>query len=128
MEKVAELEIKDYETFLKLLAPFAPHLAEELWFQLRGHPMSSRTSDVPDSIHLSAWPKYDPKKIKEKTFELVVEVNGKVRERVEAPIGIKQEKAEELALGLKRVKDSVAAKSVKKIFFVPGRLVNIVTD
>ncbi|KKS34207.1 MAG: Leucine-tRNA ligase, partial [Parcubacteria group bacterium GW2011_GWC2_42_13] len=115
MERAEGLGIKDYETFLKLLAPFAPHLAEELWRQKT-------------SIHLSAWPKYDPKKIKEETFELVVQVNGKVRERVKAPVGLKQAEAEELALGLKRVKERVAAGAVKKIIFVPGRLVNIVTD
>ena len=55
-------------------------------------------------------------------------MNGKVRERVKAPVGLKQAEAEELALGLKRVKERVAAGAVKKIIFVPGRLVNIVTD
>jgi leucyl-tRNA synthetase len=116
MERVSQLRPEDYKVFLKLLAPFAPHLTEELW--------SKTGSRV--SIHLQKWPLYDQRKIKEETFELVIQINGKVRAKTETPINIRKQQAEKLALGLEPVKKFTKGKAIKKIIFVPGRLINIV--
>lgn len=116
LEKESTIDIEIYKIFLKLLAPFAPHLTEELW-HLAGEKKS---------IHLESWPRYDPEKIKEKTFELVIQINGRVRAIVSAPIDIAEEQAKELALSQERIKLFLENKTPRKIIFVPARLINIV--
>ncbi len=117
MEKSAQsLSKKFLEHFLKILAPFAPHLTEELWHQLGNN----------DSIHLESWPEYDRKLVVEEEFELIVQVNGKLRDKVLVPRVIDQEEAEKLVLERERVKDALGKKKPKKIIFIPGRLINIV--
>jgi leucyl-tRNA synthetase len=103
------------EIFLKLLAPFAPHITEELWRGL-GHK---------ETIHLSEWPKFNPKKITAATFELVIQVNGKVRDRISVPSGISAKEAERQALASEKVQGFLAGKKPQKIIYVPGRLVSI---
>lgn len=103
------------ETLLKLLAPFAPHLAEELWHKL-GHETS---------IHREAWPNYDPAKCVAATFELVVQVNGKVRDKFEAPTDIPEEEAKAKALASEKVKPFLVGKEPQKVVYVKGRLVSI---
>ena len=78
------------------------------------------------SIHLEKWPEYDPKLLKAETFTLIIQVNGKVRDTVEAPAGLGSEEAEKLALGREKIENSIKSSSVKKIIYVPGRLINIV--
>ncbi|MEK7629820.1 MAG: alpha/beta fold hydrolase [Patescibacteria group bacterium] len=102
--------------FLKLLAPFAPHLAEELWMALGNK----------ESVHQSEWPKFDPKLIKEETFTLIIQINGKVRDQVEAKIGISESEAGKLAIKQERMKQYLAENKPKKVIFVPNRLINFV--
>jgi leucyl-tRNA synthetase len=116
LEKEPVIDIENYKIFLKLLAPAAPHIAEELWSQI----------GEKKSIHLEQWPKYEPMKIKEKTFELVIQVNGKVRATVPAPMDITEEKAKELALSQERIKIFLSGRIPDKIIFIPKRLINIV--
>ena len=113
-----ELGIKNYEEFLKLLAPFAPHLTEELY--------QSFKSSKFKSIHLEFWPKYDLKLIIEEQFELVIQINGKVRDKISAEIGISQKEAENFALNQEKIKNAVAGVKIRKIIFVPNKLINIV--
>ncbi len=103
-------------TFVKLLAPFTPHIAEELWARL----------GQPYSVHTQAWPEWDPELAKEETFELVVQVNGRVRDRIQAPVDITEEQARELALRSEKVQRFLDGKKPKRIIYVPGRLINIV--
>ena len=112
-EKVTKNELR---TLLLLLAPFAPHITEELWFQSGGQ----------DSIHCQKWPEYDSGIIKEKRIQLIVQVNGKVRDRLEANLNISREEAEELTLSRENVKKWLLGKTVKRIIFVPNKLINIV--
>ncbi|MFQ6014338.1 MAG: leucine--tRNA ligase [Anaerolineae bacterium] len=105
------------ETLLLLLAPSAPHMAEELW-ERTGHPYS---------IHQQNWPKWDEALAAEEVFTLVVQVNGKVRDRIEVPVDISEERAKELALASVAVKRHSAGKTITRVIYVPGRLVNIVT-
>ncbi len=115
-EKAAEISRSEYETFLKLLAPFAPHIAEELWAAL-GHKTS---------ISIAPWPKYDSTLAASGTKTIVVQVNGKVRASIEAEGELSEEYAKEMALNLPEIKKWTDGKQVKKVIYVKNRLVNIV--
>jgi leucyl-tRNA synthetase len=104
------------ETVLKLLAPFAPHMTEELWSQL-GH-----TS----SIHLSTWPTYDEQFLVEDTVTIAVQVNGKLRGTVQAPAGTDQAAATELARVDAKIAANLEGKEIVKAIYVPGKLLNFV--
>jgi leucyl-tRNA synthetase len=104
------------ETLLLLLAPTAPHLTEELW-QQTGHKYS---------IHNQSWPKWDEKLAKDEELTLVVQVNGKLRERIAVPASITEDEAKKLALEQPKVKAHTEGKKIIKVIYVVGRLVNIV--
>jgi len=106
-----------FKTLLLLLAPFTPHVAEELWVRLTGKP----------GVHVQPWPDADPEALKVETVTMVVQINGKVRDRVEAAVDAAQEEIEELALQLPRVQELTSGKQIVKIIIVPKKLVNIVT-
>ena len=103
-------------TFVTVLAPFAPHHAEEMWAEMGGE----------GSVHEQAWPGYDEDLIAEEEITLVVQVNGKLRDRVTVPAGISEEAAKEQALASERVRPYVEGKQIRKSVYVPGRLVNLV--
>jgi leucyl-tRNA synthetase len=102
--------------FLLLLAPTAPHLAEELW-ERAGHPYS---------IHNQPWPEYDEELAKEEEITLVIQVNGKLRDKVLVAASISEVEAKELALGRERVKAYIDGKRLSRVIYVPKRVVNIV--
>ncbi len=104
------------DTLLLLLAPTAPHLAEELW-QLTGHEYS---------IHNQSWPEWDEALAREEEITLVVQVNGKLRDRIAVPASITEAEARQVALERQRVKAYIEGKEITDIIFVPGRLVNLV--
>jgi leucyl-tRNA synthetase len=104
------------EALLLMLAPACPHIAEELWART-GHPYS---------IHLQAWPTWDEAVAAEETIALVVQINGKVRDRVEVPVDVDEETARSLALQCEGAKRHIEGKQVVKVIVIPGRLVNIV--
>ncbi len=104
------------ENLLLLLAPTAPHMSEELW-QITGHKYS---------IHNQDWPKWDEKFVTSDEFTLVVQVNGKVRDRLTAPVSVTEEEAKKLAMDLEKVKSHITGKQVLKVIYVPGKLINIV--
>ncbi|MEA1929413.1 MAG: class I tRNA ligase family protein [Patescibacteria group bacterium] len=116
MEKVEKIDQASWEIFLKLLAPLAPHITEELWNQL-GHT---------DSIHLAPWPEADPQYLVSDSFTLVIQVNGVVRDSVEAQQDIDEVGAKELALRSQKIDKWLEDKEVKKVVYVPGRLINFV--
>ena len=105
-----------FKKFLVVLAPFAPHLAEEIW-QALGHKKS---------ITLEAWPKFDPKLAKDETVELPIQVNGKLRGTIMVAADLDQKEAEKLALAEENVKKFVGENKIKKTVYVPGRLINFV--
>jgi leucyl-tRNA synthetase len=104
------------ESMMQLLAPLAPHIAEELW-HITGHS---------GTIHRSAWPIYDEAMTRNETFTLVVQVNGKVRERIEVSSDISEGEARQVALANPRVASFIGENTVQKVIYVPGKLVNIV--
>jgi leucyl-tRNA synthetase len=104
------------ETLVLLLAPCCPHVAEELWEQM----------GKPYSVHLQPWPEFDADLAADEVITLVLQVNGKVRSRLEVPADIGEERARELALSDERVQHYLDDKPPRKVIYVPGRLVNIV--
>jgi len=114
-EDGGEVNRKDLETFLLMLAPLAPFITEELWEKLGNK----------YSIHVEAWPKYDEKKLVEDTISLIVQVNGKLRATIETTRGINEKRAEELALSEESVKRYVTGKP-KRVIFVKDKLINFV--
>jgi leucyl-tRNA synthetase len=104
------------ESLLLLLAPTAPHLTEELWSQL----------GKPYSIHEHRWPQWEPDLASDEVVTYVIQVNGRVRDRITVTSSTSEEKIREVALTRERVRRFVG-NNVKKIIYVPGRLINIVT-
>lgn len=101
---------------LRLLAPFAPHITEELWSETIGE----------GSVHKQAWPNFDPEAIKVDEVEIVLQINGKVRDKLLTPVGLDAKELEQKALAQEKVKALIAGKEVVKIISVPQKLVNIV--
>jgi leucyl-tRNA synthetase len=104
------------ESYVLLLAPLAPFVAEEFWREL-GHQ---------DSIHLEAWPKYDEALTRDETITVVMQVNGKVRDRLQVDAGAAEDAVIELALRSEAVMKHLDGKPPKKVIYVPGKLVSIV--
>lgn len=115
----AEVLPKEYmEGFIKMLAPIAPHIAEELWEKL-GHE---------GSVAYEAWPLYDETKLVSEEVEIVVQVNGKVRAKLMVSRKADKEELEEIALNHKKIKSAIDGKTIRKVIAVPGKLVNIVAN
>ncbi|MCD4673625.1 MAG: leucine--tRNA ligase [Anaerolineaceae bacterium] len=104
------------DIYLRLLAPIAPHISEELWAAL----------GKPYSVHTQTWPEADEEAAAEEEITLIVQVNGKLRDRIIVPAGISQEDAKAKALASDKVTRYLAGKEPRKVVVVPGRLVNIV--
>ena len=110
-------------SFLRVLSPFAPHLAEELNAQIRARfPHLA----VPGFLSDAAWPTYDPAAMVEDEVEIVFQVNGKLRDKARVPVAASKEEIEAIALASARVQEFMEGKPVKKVIVVPGKLVNVV--
>ncbi|HHT05907.1 MAG TPA: leucine--tRNA ligase [Hydrogenispora sp.] len=104
------------KTFTLLLAPAAPHLAEELWSRLGGE----------DSVHDQPWPQWDEALVVEQQVEIVVQINGKIKERLVIAVNAAEEEVKEQALALAGIQAALEGKTPRKTIYVPGRLFNIV--
>ena len=102
--------------FLQILAPFAPHMTEELWSMM----------GEKGSIHRSGWPAYDPNKLQAATFELVVQVNGKVRAKMVVDSSIDEAHVKALAMSDENVKKYLEGKEPKQMRYISGKLLSIV--
>lgn len=139
----SKLPITNYQlqTLVLLLAPFVPHLAEEIWQQLKntldgGRLKRSKDYDSSEaeknrwSVHQQPWPKYDPRLVREEIVTIVVQVNGKVRGqvRVQSAKRKAQSEIEKLATQEGNVKKYLQGKKIKKVVFVPAKIINFVLD
>ena len=111
------LDAENYKLLIKLLSPFAPHIAEELWRELGGK----------KSIHLEDWPIFDDFKTIENSFKLVVQIDGKARDFFEVPAGISEDEAKALTLKRENVKKWIGDKHIEKTIYVPNKIISIVT-
>ena len=116
-EKV-ELSKLNYELFLKLLAPFAPHLTEEIWSNL----------GYKKSIHLEAWPEYDPNKLLLENKTVVIQINGKPRATLEVKNDAEQNEVETLAKAIPEVSKWIIDKKIIKVIFIKNKVLSIITD
>lgn len=111
-----------WTTFLKLLAPLAPHLTEELYQRVRAESGERGFQ----SIHVEKWPSYNRKLIADDIVELIIQVNGKIRDKVSVPADIGEEEAKRIALENEKAQRAIGGLEVKRVVFVPGKLINIV--
>lgn len=116
LEKAGSISTKTYATLLQLLAPFAPHITEELWEML-----GNKTS-----VHSESWPTYDPKKLVSDTVTIAVQINGKMRATFVADRSISEDEAKQTALALPESIKWLDDKEPKKVIYIPGKIVSIV--
>ncbi len=115
--------VSTIRTFLILLSPFAPHIASELWEKMR-----EKFAVTPADLTPQSWPEHDERVLVEDEVDIVVQVNGKVRDRFRAPLGANEEELKATALGLPKMRELLAGKQTAKVVIVPNKLVNIVTN
>ena len=116
LAKLETLPRETWEIFIRLSAPYAAHLAEELW---------EKAGKAP-SVGLAPWPIYDEALVRDETAVIVVQVNGKVRDKFEVPSGTDKAELERLALAREKAREWIAGKPLRKVVIVPDKLVNIV--
>ncbi len=112
----SDISALDYKDFIKILAPFAPHLTEEIWYGL----------GETESIHVSDWPRYDESKIKDDKVKIVIQVNGKLRDEIEVDVGTSEDEVKSLVLAREKVVEKIAGASIKKFIYIENKLANIV--
>ena len=105
-----------FESFVTILSPFAPHVAEEMWQRL-GHP---------DTIAFAPWPAFDPAKVAGATLRLGVQVNGKARSEIEVALDADEASVIAAAKADAKIQPLIAGKAIKREIYVKGRLVNLV--
>ena len=145
MEKQETLNINDLSLLLKLLFPFAPHLSQELWQKLSNPSATAKAGQASSGqvlrqsfprqssgqagqvklLDYEEWPKWKEELIQEEEFELIIQINGKMRATVTAKKGINEAEAKKLALTLEPVKKWVSGQNIKKTIFVKDRLINL---
>jgi leucyl-tRNA synthetase len=101
-----------------LVSPFAPHLGEELWERLGGK----------ESLAYAPWPTFDPALVKDDVLEIGVQVNGKVRGAIELPVDASQDAALEAARAVANVGAHLEGKTIKKVIYVPGKILNLIVS
>ncbi|WP_125766643.1 leucine--tRNA ligase [Lapidilactobacillus wuchangensis] len=114
--KVDALPVQYVEGFVQMLAPIAPHMMEEIWEKL-GHD---------ESLTYAAWPTYDESKLVEETAEIIVQVNGKLRAKLQVAKDISKDDLEKLALANDHVTEFTDGKQIVKVIVIPGKIVNVV--
>ena len=106
------------EALLLLMSPIAPHISEELWEQIGNE----------FSVHQSEWPKYDETLIDDPTVTFIVQVNGRVRDKITLPSNISENDAKDIALKSLKIAPYISGKSLSRVIFVPGKLINLVVN
>ncbi len=120
-EEDPEAVSKDqFSVFLQLVAPFAPHITEEIWSRLRGLKAGS--------IHVAPWPKYKPELLVDSSVTVVVQINGKLRSTIVMDRGVPEKDAIKSAVEDGKVKQALSGRHTKKVIFVKDRLINFVVD
>ncbi|MDO8639602.1 MAG: leucine--tRNA ligase [bacterium] len=116
LENEKEIDKESLERFLILFSPFAPHISEELWEKLGNK----------NSIFLEKWPEYNQDLIKEEVATLIIQINGKVRDHIEVTGDISESEVKDVVLSQTKIKKWIEGREIKKVVFIPGKLINIV--
>jgi len=120
---VEAIPLSSMRSFLVLLSPFAPHIASELWEQL-----NTKFADARGDITKQSWPAYDETFLVEDEVEVVLQINGRVRDRMKMSVSATDEEMKVAALANAKIQDRIAGKTVRNVIVVPKKLVNIVAD
>ena len=114
------------QIFVQLLAPFAPHVSEELWSVLGGVSYDAWT--VSQSVHTSLWPKSDATKVQKQDATIVIQVNGKVRDTMTIPhdVSTHQSRVEEAAKSRDKIIPYITGVTIRKVVFIPAKIINFV--
>jgi leucyl-tRNA synthetase len=115
------IPVSAMRTFLILLNPFAPHISSDLWERL-----NAEFGDAAGDISQQSWPAYDERLLVEDEVEIVIQINGKVRDRIRMPIVATEEELKRVALSNSKVQNRIAGKAIRNVIVVPNKLVNIV--
>jgi leucyl-tRNA synthetase len=115
--------VEAVRTLLVLLSPFAPHLAEELWWRL-----STKFAGFEGLVCEQPWPKWSDKFLAEEEVEVVIQINGKLRDKVTVRKDLEKTELERLALSSSKVRETTRDKLVRKIIVIPNKLVNVVVE
>jgi len=118
IEKENEISKNIFETFLIILAPFAPHITEELWKNIGNK----------RSILFEKWPKYDKEKIENDVISIAIQINGKVRASIEIANDENDDKVKEKALSNEKIKKWISGKSIKKVLYIKDKIISIITN
>lgn len=116
MRALGKITKADFKTYITLLNPVAPHITEELW-QMAG---------FEGELNQTSWPKYDEKKLVFDEFEMPVQINGKMRGKVTMPIDASEDDALAAAKEDNNIKSHLEGKQIRKIIYIPGKILNIV--
>ncbi len=116
LEKEKSISADDFGKFLTILSPFVPHMTQELWDK-----MENKTFLIEEK-----WPKYEDKYLVDDEITLIVQVNGKVRDKIVVSAGLLEEEAKEKALESEKVQKHIDGKEIRKVIFVQGKLISIV--
>ena len=116
LEKEKEISREDFEIFVKLLAPFAPHIVEEIWYTLGNKQF----------VNISDWPKYDENLIKDEKVKIAVQVNGKTRAVVEIAADADEGVAKAAAFATPEINKWLSHKTPTKVIYVKGRIINFI--
>ena len=111
-----------YLGFIRLFAPFAPFVTEEIWQEVNNYEKWQKEN----SVHLQTWPEFDDNLAKEDTVVIGIQINGKVRGEIEVALAETEESVRQKALADEGVKKHIEGKEIKKFVYVPGRIVSIV--
>lgn len=122
LRKVGYINKNTWKEFIKLIAPFAPFVAEDLWQDLNGFKKWNKKN----SVHLQTWPKFDKKLIVEDEITLPIQINGKIRDTVIVGINTSEDEVKKVALESKKIQKYVSGKKLKKTIYVKGRILNFV--
>jgi leucyl-tRNA synthetase len=118
LQKAPEVRRSSVSSFIQILAPFAPHFAEELWERLGGQP----------SVLSTPWPTYDPAQLTSGEVKVIFQVNGKLRGEARVPVGTTEDQALKIALANEKVAAFVAGKVIRRTIYVSGKILNIVLE
>jgi leucyl-tRNA synthetase len=116
LEKAESIHEKDFKMFLQILAPFAPHITDELWERL----------GEKKSIHIAPWPKFDPKKTIDDTVTIGIQINGKVRGEIAINIDEHEEIIKKAVFEMPEIMKWLSGNEIKKFIYVKGKVINIV--
>lgn len=116
IDKEDSINAKEFKMFLQMLAPFAPHITDEIWEQL----------GEKKSIHIAPWPTFDPKKIIDDTVTMGIQINGKVRAEITLETNADAKSVEEAVMKIPDIQKWIEGKPVKKFIYIPGKIISIV--